>query len=226
MATSRPNAVVTRASEIPPATAPMPEALLRSDRLEGVQNADHRAEQADERCGRSDGGETAEALLQLGVNDRFRALEGALGALNLLFGDRAARTEANGTRCRPAVTTSARCDFLERSATLIASSRRPSFRAPATLGANSRDCLRAAEKYSARSMITASDQIDMMNRMMTTQLGRPAHVGPAAACGLKPTAGRLRPGRTWRACGGCVSEMCEVSENHEVFPPGIEYLKT
>ena len=48
--------------------------------------------------------------------------------------------------CSPAVTTSARCDFLERSASLIASSRRPSFSAPATFGANSRDCLRAAEK--------------------------------------------------------------------------------
>ena len=46
--------------------------------------------------------------------------------------------------CRPAVTTSARCDFLLRSAILMASSSLLSFSAPATLGANSRDCLRAA----------------------------------------------------------------------------------
>jgi hypothetical protein len=89
---------------------------------------------------------------------------------------------------RPAVTTSARWDFLERSATLIASSRRPSLRAPATLGANSRDCLRAAEKYSARSMMTASDQMDMMNSTTTTARARPPML-PHSCMGLKPTAG-------------------------------------
>src|SRR6201996_5998036 len=67
--------------------------LLRRDLLEGVQNADDGSEQADERCGRTDRRQAAEALLQLRVNDRLRALESALGALNLLLGDRAARTE-------------------------------------------------------------------------------------------------------------------------------------
>src|SRR5579875_2318186 len=67
--------------------------LGAGDRLEGVQNADHRTEQADKGGGGTDGGQTAETLLQLGMNDRLRPLERALGALNLLFRDRAARTE-------------------------------------------------------------------------------------------------------------------------------------
>ena len=68
--------------------------LLGRDLLEGVQNTDHRSEQADKRSRRTDGGQTAQTALQLGVNDGFRALESALGALDLLFGDGAARTEA------------------------------------------------------------------------------------------------------------------------------------
>ena len=40
-------------------------------------------------------------------------------------------------------------------------------------------------------MITASDQIDMMKRMMTTQRARPAHVAPELHDGLKPTCGLL-----------------------------------
>src|SRR6185437_6064921 len=41
----------------------------------------------------SDCCQAAKTLLQLRVNDRLRALESTLGALNLLLGDRAARTE-------------------------------------------------------------------------------------------------------------------------------------
>src|SRR5438128_1268331 len=48
--------------------------------------------------------------------------------------------------CKPAVTTLARCDFLLRSATRMASSILPSSSAPATAAANARDCLRAALK--------------------------------------------------------------------------------
>ena len=94
MATNRPNAVVTRASEIPPATAPIPEVFWVAMAWKAFKNADDGAEQADERRGRTDGGETAEAALQLGVNDGFGAFESALRALNLLLGDGAARTEA------------------------------------------------------------------------------------------------------------------------------------
>ena len=67
--------------------------LLRGDLLEGVQNAGNGAQQADERCGGTDGCEAAETLLQLGVNDGLRALQGALRAFDLLCGDRATRTE-------------------------------------------------------------------------------------------------------------------------------------
>src|ERR1051326_7230541 len=70
--------------------------------------------------------------------------------------------------CRPAVTTLARCDFLLRSATRMASSILPSRRAPATAGANARDCLRAALNAIQRSIITPIDQPDMTKRMMTT----------------------------------------------------------
>ena len=52
--------------------------LLGRDLLEGVQNSDDRAEQADEWCGGTDGRQTAKAPLQFRVNDRFRPLQCAL----------------------------------------------------------------------------------------------------------------------------------------------------
>src|ERR1700678_3946030 len=68
--------------------------LLRCNLLEGVQNSDHGAEQADKRSRRTDGGQTAKTPLQLRMNDRLRTLQSALGALDLLRCDAAARTEA------------------------------------------------------------------------------------------------------------------------------------
>ena len=56
--------------------------LLGGDLLEGVQNADNRAEQADERSRGADGGQNRKAALQLGVNDGFGALQGAARALD------------------------------------------------------------------------------------------------------------------------------------------------
>src|SRR5881227_748132 len=73
---------------------------------------------------------------------------------------------------RPAVTTLARWLFLLRSATLMASSILPSRNAPATAGANARDCLRAALNAIARAIITPMDQPDIINRMTTTILDR------------------------------------------------------
>ena len=55
--------------------------LLGGDLLEGVQNADDRSEQSDERRRRADGGQTAQAALQLGVDDGFGALQSALAEL-------------------------------------------------------------------------------------------------------------------------------------------------
>src|SRR5579871_4437469 len=68
--------------------------LLRCNLLEGVQDTDDGSEQTDKGCRRSDRCQTAETTLQLGVNDCLRALQCTLRALNLLFGDVAARTEA------------------------------------------------------------------------------------------------------------------------------------
>ena len=87
MATNSPIAVVTRASEIPPATAPRPVAFWRGNFLEGVQNADHGAEQSHEGSGGTDGRQTAQAALQLGVNDGFGTLQRALGGFDLLAGN-------------------------------------------------------------------------------------------------------------------------------------------
>jgi hypothetical protein len=85
--------------------------LLVAMAWKAFKNTDDGAEQADERGRRTDRGQTAKAALQLGVNDGFGTLEGALGALDLLFGDAPPEPKLRNS-CRPAVTTSARCDFL------------------------------------------------------------------------------------------------------------------
>ena len=82
MATNSPIAVVTSASEIPPATAARPVAFSLRNALERVQNADHRSEQSHEGGGRSDGCQTAESALQFGVHDGFGALQSALGSFD------------------------------------------------------------------------------------------------------------------------------------------------
>src|SRR3984893_13063850 len=88
---------------------------------------------------------------------------------------------------RPEVTTLARWLFLLRSATLMASSILPSRSAPATEGANERDCLRAALNAIARSIITPIDQPDMMNRMTTTAFAG-IHIWCHSEIGSQPTA--------------------------------------
>jgi len=85
-------------------------------------------------------------LFQLGVDNGFRAFQGALRGFN----DFAWNVRAGLVRTK---TPSGRLEQLWpngscywRSATLIASSRFPCFKAPATAGANDRDWLRAALK--------------------------------------------------------------------------------
>src|SRR5271165_2349289 len=57
--------------------------LLRRNLLERIQNADHRSQQPDEGCRRTDRRQTAQAALQLGVGDGFGALQGTLRGFNL-----------------------------------------------------------------------------------------------------------------------------------------------
>ena len=64
--------------------------LLGGDFLEGLENAGDGSEQADEGGGGTDGGQGAQASLQLGVDDGFSPLESALGGFDLLDADRAA----------------------------------------------------------------------------------------------------------------------------------------
>ena len=73
---------MTKASAIPPATADRPVALAGFNALKRVQDADHRAEQSDERRRRADGGEGREAALHFGVNDGDGAFETALGGFD------------------------------------------------------------------------------------------------------------------------------------------------
>src|SRR5688572_12425864 len=64
MATNRPSAVSTSASAIPADTAPMPPEP-EGDTNERVDDADHGAEQTDERRGGADGRQARDALLQV-----------------------------------------------------------------------------------------------------------------------------------------------------------------
>src|SRR5438477_11635755 len=118
---------------------------------------------------------------------------------------------------RPAVTTLARWLILLRSATLMASSMRPSFKAPATAGANARDCLRAALKAIQRSIITPMDQPDMMNRMMTTILAA-QFIWRQREIGSQPT------GCSWiiQAAKVCIctnATVVRLAKNMSRFPP-------
>src|SRR5579871_3771661 len=61
--------------------------LLGGDAVEGVDDADDRSEQSHEGGGGTDRGERAHAALQLGVHNRFGALQGALAGFDFLTGD-------------------------------------------------------------------------------------------------------------------------------------------
>src|SRR6476646_5382048 len=125
---------------------------------------------------------------------------------------------------KPAVTTFARWLFLLRSATLMASSILPSRSAPATAGANARDCLRAALKAMARSIITPIDQPDMTKRMMTTAFaGIPiwchSEIGsqPTAACSWKTQVA---------AVDMCArASVARLATNMSCFPPGAGRIR-
>ena len=85
MATTRPSAVSTSASEIPIETAPRPAEPLRADALERVDDADDRAEQPDEGGGRADGRERGDALLQIRGGERRGALNGSADGIEQVF---------------------------------------------------------------------------------------------------------------------------------------------
>src|SRR5262249_21707735 len=61
--------------------------LLFGDLAERVQNSDNRSQQSDERGCRTDGGQAAQAALQLGVDNGFRTLQSALTGFNLITGN-------------------------------------------------------------------------------------------------------------------------------------------
>src|SRR4029077_5010879 len=56
--------------------------FVGGDALKRVQNADHGAEQTDERGGRTDRGESRQAALHFGVDDGDGALQAALGGVD------------------------------------------------------------------------------------------------------------------------------------------------
>ncbi len=171
MATNSPIAVVTSASEIPPATAPRPVAFCVEISLNAFRMPTT--------VPNSPTNGAVEPMVAKPPRPRFNS------ACTMASARSRARLEASicspgmsadspwaRNSCKPAVTTLARWLFLLRSPTLIASSSLPSRRAPATAGAKARDCLRAALNAIARSIITPIDHPDMMNRMTTTIFAR------------------------------------------------------
>src|ERR1035437_2013801 len=61
--------------------------FLGRNLLEGVENAHHGAQQANEGSSGTDGGQAAQTALQLGMNDGFGTLQSALGSFDLFAGD-------------------------------------------------------------------------------------------------------------------------------------------
>src|SRR5665213_911452 len=153
--------------------------LLGRDLLEGVQDADHGAEQADERRRRTDRRQTAKAALQLRVHDRLGAFQSALRALHLLHGDLAARTEAaellqTGRHNLGQVRLLAAVAQLDRLIqTAILQRARNLGRELARLLARRREVQRAVDDHSQRP-----DRHDEQNKHHA--LGHPAHVVPQA----------------------------------------------
>src|SRR5882762_2579950 len=172
IATSRPMAVVTSASAIPPATAARPVAFscempLNAFRMPTTVPNSPTNGAVDPMVARPPSPRFSSACTIASVRSRAR-LEASMVSPGISPG--LSWWALNSIK--PAVTTFARWLFLLRSATLMASSILPSRRAPATAGANARDCLRAALNAIQRSIITPIDHPDMMNRMMTTIFAR------------------------------------------------------
>src|SRR5882762_3655809 len=169
MATTRPMAVVMRASEIPPATAARPWTLavampLKAFKIPTTVPKSPTKGAVEPMVAKlpSPLFSSAWTIASVRSKARFEASTISPGISVLAWCAR--------NSIRPACTTLAKWLLLLRSATLIASSRFPCFKAPATAGANDRDWLRAALKASKRSIITPIDHPDMMNRMPTTIL--------------------------------------------------------
>ena len=111
------------------------------------------------------------------MHDGFSALKGALLRFDLIFGDGAAAAKA-------AELLQAGCDNFGQVRLLVAVGnldrffQLASFNAPATLGANSRDCLRAA----LRIKLAVDDHSQRPDRLDEEDdddaLGKPSHVVP------------------------------------------------
>src|SRR5579875_179894 len=191
------------------------------DRTEGVQNADHGAEQADKGGRGADGGQTAEALLQLRMNNSFRTLKRALGALHLLFGDGATRTE--GTKLSETggdnlgevrlLALVGNLDRLVQTAFLegVGHTRGKLAR----LTTCCREVDRPVNDHGQRP-----DRHDEQND--NDSLGQDAHIAPEFH-GAEADRGRRTTGRVLKEHGergeGNVGGLCEMSENHGLLPP-------
>src|SRR5580704_13011722 len=172
IATNNPTAVVTRASEIPPATAARPVAFslaipLKAFRMPTTVPNRPTKGAVEPIVARPPSPRFSSACTIASVRSRAR-FEASMVSPGISPGESWWALNS----IRPAVTTLARWLFLLRSATLMASSILPSRSAPATAGANERDWLRAALNAIQRSIITPIDQPDMIKRITTTIFAR------------------------------------------------------
>src|SRR5580704_4393580 len=121
------------------------------DTFERVQDADDRAEEADEpMVARAERPRFISAWTMATERSRPRLAASITSASETCC-------EADWNSERPVATTLAMWLFLLRSAIAIASSSLPSLRAPATCCTNTRDCLRAALYIKARSIMTPKE---------------------------------------------------------------------
>src|SRR2546428_4011795 len=124
--------------------------------------------------------------------------------------------EADWNSDNPVATTLAMWLFLLRSSIEMASSSLPSRSDPASCCTKTRDCLRAALYINRRSIITPTDQADMINRMITTvRAGQPiwCHMvmmsQPTWACSQKLNSDKLASisFAPFRSLANCPSEQ-------------------
>src|SRR5215831_2558019 len=109
----------------------------------------------------------------------------------------------------------------------MASSSLPSRNAPATAGANCRDCLRAALNAIQRSIITPIDHADMMKRMITTMRAG-QFICRHSEIGSQPTAAFSSPWKSQKAkmCALAKRRVARFATNMSLsFPPQETFQK-
>src|SRR3990172_2223514 len=166
MATRRPSAVATRASEIPPATADRPVAFWAAMPLKALMmptTVPNRPTKGavEPMVARPERPRFISAWTMATERSRPRLAASMTSASETL-------AEADWNFERPVATTLPMWDFLLRSGMEMASSILPSRSAPATCWTKMRDCLRAALYISMRSIMTPTDQADITKSRMTT----------------------------------------------------------